>query len=115
MTAIITISTLTANSSFNGSGAFLKNPASSFGQELPAYILVIASSDQTGTAYVDQSVDGVNVARCDPLATSADVGPQGGFSAVLKVQVALPFYRVRYTNGSTNQTRFSLAQSWVRV
>lgn len=77
------------------------------------WIVVVASSDQAGTVYVDQSVDAVSVARSDDLATSADPGPQGGQSALLKVQIVLPYHRVRYVNGTTAQARFVLVKRYV--
>jgi hypothetical protein len=76
-------------------------------------IVVLASSDQSGAAYVDQSIDGVNVSRTDTLAMGSDPGPQGGFSALLEVMVVLPFVRVRYTNGATAQSRFLLARRFM--
>ncbi len=76
--------------------------------EYLSYVVVLASSDVAGTVYVEQSIDSINVSRSDSLATAADPGPQGGQSALFKVQLILPFVRYRYVNGTTAQTRFLL-------
>lgn len=81
----------------------------------PAYFAVIASSDQTGTVYVDQSEDGVNAIRSDSLAVGADAGPQGGYSATLKIEIVCDYIRARYVNGATLQTRFSIVRKLLGI
>lgn len=113
MASLLSSTALGSSASF--SEGFAKNPAQSIGTSLPSYLIALASSDQSGTVWIDQSVDGTNVIRSDSQATSSDNGPQGGQSGILKVEVICPYVRVRYSNGSTSQTRFSLVKSWTRV
>ena len=108
----ITNTPLLANASFTSLFEFVEM------DDLTAwhtYVAVIASSDQPGTLYIEQSIDGVNVSRSDSQATGADPGPQGGQSTLLKVQIIMPFVRYRYVNGATNQTRFVIWRRFVHA
>jgi len=79
-----------------------------------SWIVVVAASDQSGTVYVDQSVDGQNAYRTDALATAAETTDTGFYaqSAMLKVQLFGPFVRVRYVNGGTPQGLFFITRRY---
>jgi hypothetical protein len=59
-------------------------------------------SDQAGDIYIEQSADGTNFDISSTYAITADDGK--GF----KEEVLLPYIRVRYVNGATDQTAFRL-------
>lgn len=59
-------------------------------------------ADQNGTLIIEQSPDGVNWDVQDTFTITANNGI--GFS----VEVVCPYVRVRYINGSTDQTEFRL-------
>jgi hypothetical protein len=111
LAGILSTTALAANGSFTAS---FEKVVYSDNSSMATYYVVLASSDQPGTVYVDQSTDGVNVSRSDSLATAADAGPQGGQSAMLKVAVLLQFVRARYVNGATAQGRFLLASRFTQ-
>ncbi len=69
-----------------------------------SWIYAVASSDQSGTLYAEQSDNGASVGLSDLLATGVDSAL--GNSARLKVQLSLAWVRIRYVNGSTPQTKF---------
>lgn len=57
-------------------------------------------SDQAGTAFVDQSLDGTNW----DIPTSIAV--TGGTGTSISVPLIAPYFRIRYVNGATPQTVF---------
>lgn len=63
----------------------------------------IAFSDQGGTLLVDQSSDGVNWDVSDSFTIT------GGTGKEFLVQLYGPYWRLRYTNGGTDQTAFRIS------
>lgn len=61
-----------------------------------------AFADVAGTLYVEQSGDGVNWDVSQSFAVAANTG------VPFKVDVYLPFFRLRYVNGATAQGTFRL-------
>src|SRR5690349_2828147 len=59
-------------------------------------------ADQTGTLFIEQSGDGTNWDVSTSYSITASDGK--GFSE----QIVLPFFRVRYVNGGTNQGTFRI-------
>jgi hypothetical protein len=57
-------------------------------------------SDQSGTAYVDHSTDGVN------WDVSTSIAVTGGTGAAVDVPLYGGYFRIRYVNGATPQTVF---------
>lgn len=66
------------------------------------YITGMVFSDQSGSLAVQQSIDGVN---WDISTTHAVTG---GTGLPFSDPVYGPYWRLRYTNGGTNQTTFRL-------
>lgn len=60
-------------------------------------------ADQTGTIFIEQSSDGTNW----DISTSYSVTASDGKGFV--ENLLLPFWRVRYVNGSTNQGAFRVS------
>lgn len=90
-----TSTVLTASQTFTGTW-----------EEVPRSMVVVQSySDQAGTLYFDFSVDGVNADSTFPV---------GGFATTASVPMVQPaavggrYFRVRYVNGSVDQTEFRL-------
>lgn len=77
-------------------------------------LLVLATADQTGTLYVDYSEDKTNItismnAACNAtVASPVQVGTYGN-EADLNVAPFSRYYRIRFVNGATLQTKFSLS------
>ena len=68
------------------------------------YLTGLAFASHSGTLYVDQSNDGSTTHFTESFAVTADAS---GSAAFLR-RVYAPFIRVRYINGGTLQTSFSL-------
>lgn len=66
------------------------------------YIVGSVISDQAGTIYIEQSADGTNW----DISTSYDVGADDGKG--FKEDALLPYARIRYVNGGTDQGTFRL-------
>jgi len=69
-----------------------------------SYLVALVYSDQDGTLYVQQSWDGSNVHREDSLSYT------GGSTSgnMLKVQLMARYVRIKYVNGSADQSVFAL-------
>jgi len=93
---------LGATATFTGTGRQLAN--SNF-----CYFKAVSFSDQTGTLYIDQSLD--NQATWRAVVNVTTVASTGATATIPAVgaQSGNTFYRVRYTNGATLQTIFNLA------
>ena len=83
---------------------------------------VFATSDQTGTVFIEQSVDGNSWYVTKTQATTATTpgNTTGSVAAVgtvpiLEDLVTLPYVRARFVNGATPQTRFVFATALVGV
>lgn len=66
------------------------------------FMSVLAFSNQAGTLYIDQSMDGSNWDFTENVSVSANVGTK------LKSAIIARYARVRYVNGATAQTIFRL-------
>lgn len=71
-----------------------------------SYIIVLVYSDQDGTLYVEQSHDGSTIIRSDSLEYV------GGSTKnnLAKIQIMGRYIRLRYVNGSNDQTTFILTR-----
>jgi len=63
--------------------------------------IVLSSSDQPGVLLVDQSIDGVNIARSDGLNTAVDL--IGNNSSLMVIYIGARYIRVRYINLGSSQ------------
>ena len=106
---IVTLSTVPLAAGATFTGNFEQVPAYGAGIYY-TWIVGLSSSDQAGTIYVEQSMDGAHPLRSDPLNTAAD--SLGNQSSLLKVQMVYPYVRVKYTNGATKQTTFTLTRNF---
>jgi hypothetical protein len=64
-------------------------------------LTAVANSDQAGTAFIDQSLDGVDWDVSQSFAIS--IGDNS-----FETHLIAPWVRIRYTNGSTGQTYMRL-------
>ena len=84
-----TTTPLTANSTFTGTSEFCYQHSS---------FVVACKTDQDGTLYVDFSTDGTN------WDSTLTYGVTASVNEVHRITVTRSYFRVRFTNGSTNQT-----------
>ena len=71
-------------------------------------VIGIVYSDQDGTLYIDYSIDGTNWDYSDAITVT------GGTAQGVDYLVKARYIRVRYVNGSTDQTVFRL-QIYLKV
>lgn len=108
----------TLESTVNGQAQLLGNAGALSGLTLlasrHARVRGFAASDQTGTIFIDQSLDGTTWYNVNSVAVPGSVtSPRVGVE--LESQVCMPFVRVRYVNGATPQTAFVLTSALVEV
>jgi len=70
-----------------------------------ANVCILATSDQSGTLYVDFTDDQVNF-------KTVSAGLTGGADATITSRIYGRYHRVRYVNGATAQTRFTLSRRY---
>lgn len=78
------------------------------------YFAGIAAADVAGTLYIEQSVDGVNVARSVSITIGADSDSYYGFSTIYEVLILAPYMRVKFVNGLAPQTKFVITRRYTR-
>lgn len=81
-----------------------------------------AISDEPGTLYIDQSIDGenwdvtasVDVGGTSGLVNTSSYNTAGGGTQFEDIAIVAPYLRVRYVNGNTsnNVLRFTVATVW---
>lgn len=100
------------DSSTNLAGAATFTGTSRDGGATPAYNLFVANAyaNQAGTLYVEKSTDNTNWRlAAKPVAVAIDLPEQ------VEVRVTTRYMRVRYVNGTTAQTLFSLTSAYHRI
>jgi hypothetical protein len=100
------------DSATNLAGAATFTGTSRDGGSTPAYnkFIVNAYTNQAGTLYVEKSTDNTNWRlAAKPVAVAIDLPEQ------VEVLVTTRYMRVRYVNGATAQTLFSLTSAYHRI
>lgn len=93
-----TSTALTGNSTYTGP---------TFTADRDDSIVGSVASDQSGSLFIEQSADGINW----DIRTTTNITGSGsaGTGTIINTALVLPFWRVRYTNGATNQGSFRLS------
>ena len=78
-----------------------------FDASIYKYVVGAVYSDQTGTAYVEQSIDGTNWRLKESFAVTA------GNVTPISATVVWRYVRITYTNDTTDQTEFEYECSLV--
>lgn len=66
-------------------------------------IVGLVYASHAGTLYIEQSIDGTNWDLSESVAVSATTGTR------FEKTIVAPYYRIKYTNGGTQQTTFRLS------
>jgi hypothetical protein len=101
MTIATDIRRQTLTTSNLGGAASFSSPARKVSRGLTK-VAVAAFADQTGTYFVEQSLDGTTWRA--PAVTNVTANQL----QIVEFRIVMPWYRVRYVNGATPQTAFAL-------
>lgn len=71
----------------------------------------VVFADQSGSLIIEQGVDGTNWDKKTVVAISAASGP--GEGTTFSEPLLLPYFRVRYANGGTDQGTFRIAARFI--